>query len=247
VRVLIVDDEAPARRRLARMLAEIPDVEVAGEAGSAKAALRAVEALDPDLMLLDIRMPGMDGIQLALGQHALPDIIFVTAYDAYAVQAFEANAIDYLLKPVRHKRLAEAIERAHARQGKSPASARIGELLSRLTEPPAKSWRVAARAGKTTRLFDAREISRFFATDKLTAFWADGHEQLTEDSLSALETRLADIGFVRVHRSELVNAHHVRALHSDDGLHEVELSDGQRARVSRRMVGALRAALGLAD
>jgi len=247
MRVLIVDDEGPARRRLARMLSEISGVEIAGEADSAEAALRAVEALRPDLMLLDIRMPGLDGMQLALSGHALPDIVFVTAYDVYALKAFEANAVDYLLKPVRQRRLAEAIDRARARQAQSPDAGRVGELLARLSGQPSTSCRVVAREGKTTRLYDAREVSRFFAADKLTAFYADGREQLTEESLSSLEKRMADIGFVRVHRGELVNSQRVRALHNEDGVSEVELDDGQRARVSRRMLGALRAALGLGD
>src|SRR5258706_1089771 len=128
LRLVIVDDEPLARARARRLLAEVPGVTVAGEAGSAEEARRVVETTHPHLLLLDIQMPGEDGFALIEGLAPRPAVVFVTAYDHYAVRAFEENAVDYLLKPFRAERLAEALTRAHA------DLARPHELSRRLTQ-----------------------------------------------------------------------------------------------------------------
>jgi DNA-binding LytR/AlgR family response regulator len=240
--VLIVDDEEPARRRLGRMLRELAGVEVVGEAGDAEEALRQVAALGPELLLLDIHMPGMDGLTLAQRHTELPPVIFVTAHDAHAVQAFEVNAVDYLLKPVRPERLAAAVERARQRRLASR------EAVSRALEtvrPTGTSTRIVTATAGTLRFFDARDITRFWASDKYTVFLADGGEQVTEEPLSSLEERLRGAGFLRVHRGELVHAGSIKALRGADGIHEVELKDGQVARVSRRLLAEVKRGLGL--
>lgn len=242
LRVLIVDDEPPARRRLARLLAEIADVEVAGEAGDGHEALAACVELEPDVLLLDIRMPGLDGMSLARQHAQLPPIIFTTAYDNHAIEAFEAAAVDYLLKPVREGRLRQALERVRERD-KARRDDRLWGLLERLGERQSGSWRILARAGKTLQVFDARQISRFYALDKLTAFRLDGREYLCDESLVLLERRLSPYGFLRVHRAELINVNCIVSVDTSDGLREVELSDGQRARVSRRLAANLLQAL----
>jgi DNA-binding LytR/AlgR family response regulator len=241
MRVLVVDDEAPARRRLVRQLAEVPGVELAGEAEDAETTLRAIEAHAPDVVLLDIRLPGVDGLTLAQRHADLPPIIFVTAYDEFAVQAFEVNAVDYLLKPVRQERLAAALERA---RGRARASR---EQVSRAlqTVAPVDPTRVVTVSRGEVRFFDARTITRFWSSEKYTMFRAEGEEHLTEEPLGLLEERLGASGFVRVHRAELVHVPSVRALRQEDGASEVVLADGQVARVSRRSVAAIRAALGL--
>jgi DNA-binding LytR/AlgR family response regulator len=245
MRVLIVDDEAPARRRLIRMIAALADVTVAGEAGDADAALAQVAALVPDVMLLDIRLPGMDGLALTARYAHLPPIVFVTAYDEFALRAFELDAVDYLVKPVRPERLAEALERARRRVD-APGSA---EVLTRLAAPPRPDDRPASRTRIVVidrgalQLFDARQISRFWASDRYTLFRAAGEERLTQEPLAALAARLEPHGFMRVHRGELINLARVRAVRAEDGQHVAELDDSQQARVSRRVFTAFKAAL----
>lgn len=229
MRVLVVDDELPARRRLIRMLARVDGVEVVGEAGDGLAARRQISALRPDVVLLDIHMPELDGIELAETEAGLPAIIFVTAHSQYAVRAFAVAASDYLLKPVQQARLEQALAR----------------VQSRPTAPP--PVRISARSGGALRLFDPRTITRFHASDKYTLFHVGADEYVLDDSLTTLESRLAGLGFLRVHRSELVNLAEARALHQQDGVATLELSDGQRAPVSRRAIAALKRRLGLAD
>lgn len=239
MRVLVVDDEAPARRRLVRQLAAMPEVTVVGQAADGDEALALVVDTKPELLLLDIHMPRLDGLTLVARHHALPPVIFVTAYEAHAVRAFELHAVDYLLKPVRPERLAQALERALARAAPPPAVQRVLDTLA------PTGTRVVSTARGVTRLFDALEVTRFWSSEKYTLFVARNEEHMTEEPLGALEARLAPHGFLRVHRGELVNLSSVRALHSDELGLELELADGQRARVSRRTAPAVRAALGV--
>jgi DNA-binding LytR/AlgR family response regulator len=237
-----VDDEPPARRRLRRMLERLPDVTVCGEAGDGHEALERIASLAPDLVLLDVRMPGLTGVELA-AREGLPPIVFTTAYDEYAVRAFDVAAVDYLLKPIRAERLREAVERARGRAG-APDVARVRELLERLARPDVVRP-LSARAGAVVRLVDPREVTRIRAADRYAVIVHAGAELVLDESLAELEERLRDQGFVRTHRAELVNTRHVRALRdSPDGL-VVELSDGQRARASRRLAPELRRRLGL--
>jgi DNA-binding LytR/AlgR family response regulator len=242
MRVLVVDDELPARRRLRRMLERIPGVSVCGEASNGVEALERIAELAPDLVLLDVRMPGLDGVEVA-ARGGLPPIVFTTAYDEYAVRAFELAAVDYLQKPIRAERLREAIERVRERGGASDLAVVRG-LLQEIAHREAVRP-LSARAGSVVRLVDPREVTRIQATDRYAVIRHGGSELVLDESLAALEERLRDLGFVRTHRAELVNAHHVRALReSPDGL-VVELSDGQRARASRRLAPELRRRLGL--
>jgi two-component system LytT family response regulator len=231
VRVLVVDDEPPARRHLIRMLSAMHGVEVVGDAEDGVAAMAAIAQTRPELLLLDIHMPGLDGLALTARYADLPPVVFVTAYDEHAIRAFELGAIDYLMKPVRPARLAQAIERAGAR-----GSARAGFAALATALPADAAPRVVVSDRGTVRLFDARQITRFRAADKYTAFVVDGEEHLTEEPLAALEDRLGPYGFVRVHRGELVA---LRAIASFAG-QQVRLCDGQVARVSRRLSGTLR-------
>ncbi|MET0390854.1 MAG: LytTR family DNA-binding domain-containing protein [Polyangiales bacterium] len=245
MKALVVDDEAPARRRLARMLREL-QIEVAAELDDGEAVLHALETQTVDVIFLDVRMPGLDGLSLARRYTDLPPIVFVTAYDQYAVNAFDVNAVDYLLKPIRPERLATAVERVRSRQ--TADSAAVQRALTAVAPsggPPAIPRVVSSQRG-LIKLFDAREITRFWSSEKYTQFMADGAEQLTEEPLSALEERLREHGFVRIHRAELVRAEAIRALRVDAGGHAVDLSDGQTARVSRRALSSIKSALGLA-
>lgn len=234
MRVLVVDDEEPARRRLVRMLERLGGIEVVGEAGDGEQALALVRERAPELLLLDIDMPEMDGLELA-ELPGVPLVIFTTAHAEHAVRAFEVAAVDYLLKPIARERLAEAIERAKARVGRTSGASPASEPRPRIT----------ARSGATVHVIDASEITRFHATDKVTIFMHEGRELVLDDSLSALEERLGAHGFFRTHRSELVSLAAVKALHSEGGSTSVELRDGSRAAVGRRVVAELKRRLGI--
>ncbi len=242
----MVDDEPLARRRLVRMLAVFPDVEVAAEAGSGLEALQLVRDLPAlDGLLLDIRMHDLDGIALARSDVPLPPIVFVTAYDEFAVNAFEVRAVDYLLKPVRAERLAEAIARLSARRALGRPAEGADALSMLAAQRPGAAARIVCVHRGVVKFFDARQIARFYAEDKYTIFRFEGEEHLTQESLDSLEGRLAPLGFVRAHRAELVDLAKIVRLDTSEGAVTACLLDGQRARVSRRMVAPLKARLGV--
>jgi DNA-binding LytR/AlgR family response regulator len=242
MRVLVVDDEAPARRRVRRLLQDVAGVEVVGEAEDGHQARELVESLRPDLVLLDIHMPEVDGLTLA-ATTAMPAVVFTTAHAEHAVRAFELAAVDYLLKPIDGVRLREAVERARARQA-LPDWPALRDVVARAlgrTEPA----RLAARQGNTVHLFDIATITRLHATDKYVLLHHEGHEFVLDESLAELEARLGPHGFLRVHRSELVRVAAIRMLHLEPDGAWVELTDRQRAPVSRRSLASLRQRLGL--
>lgn len=200
-RILIVDDEAPARRRLRELIGDCATalaLEVVGEAGDGREALALLNEGAADVVLLDIRMPDMDGLELARHVQKFdtpPAIIFTTAYDAYAVKAFELNAIDYLLKPIRAERLALALKKALASAALSVAT------LARLA-PKARSHLSVNERGRVV-LVPVKDIVFLRAEQKYVTVKSLAREYLLEESLSALEQEFAQ-EFVRVHRSALV-------------------------------------------
>jgi len=232
LRVLIVDDEPPARERLGRMLAELPEVAVVGEAGNGAEALEACGRLLPDIVLLDIRMPGMDGIEAARHLNALkepPAVIFVTAHDEHALAAFEAQALGYLLKPVRQEKLARAIQRA-ARVA-APQLQRVAEQA----QLGRRRQQVAARLGDQLRLIPVGDIYYFAAGQKYVTVRHRGGSDLIDESLRALAAEFAP-DFVRIHRNSLVAARHVTAIErSAEGQYMIRMKDCDEAlSVSRR-------------
>jgi two-component system response regulator AlgR len=242
-RVLLVDDEAPARARLRRLLGEHSGVQVVGEAANGADALHRVGELRPDVVLLDVRMPGMSGLEVA--RHLAdfeqpPAVVFTTAYDAYAVEAFEAQALGYLLKPIRAEKLAAALARA-ARLARPLALRLAGD------DPagPARTH-IAARLGEQLRLIPVHEVYYFLADQKYTTVRHRGGSELIEDPLRALEEEFGE-RFVRVHRNALVNVHMLAAIERDEeGQYRVLLREiDERLGVSRRLAGELRERLRL--
>ena len=235
LKVLIVDDEPPARERLRGLLDEIGDVEVVGEAATGADALKDTHDLAPDVVLLDVRMPGMGGLEVARHLNVLdepPAVIFTTAYDQYAVEAFEAQAVGYLLKPVRKEQLAAALARA-------------GRLtraqLQRLAAAGARRSHIAARRRDGLRLIPVEEVQYFLADQKYTTVRHVGGEDLIEDSLRLLESEFG-AAFVRVHRNALVAVKYLERIErSAEGQYFVRLRGCEAPlQVSRRMAGELR-------
>jgi DNA-binding LytR/AlgR family response regulator len=234
VKILVVDDEPLARARLIRLLARMSDMEVVGEASSGSEALALIETLAPDLVLLDIDMPAMDGISVAESP-GMPPVVFTTAHPRYALEAFEADAYDYLLKPVGKERLERAIEKVRQREQAAHAS-----------EPPSTDapWRLIVTDGSLKRFFDARRIGCFLADQKYVTFRYEGEEMLLRESLDTLEERLKSCEFLRPHRGALVRKDAVVAFDAAEG-GTLVLDDGERIPVSRRAIASVRAALGL--
>jgi two-component system response regulator AlgR len=239
IRVLIVDDEPPARERLGRMLADVPAVVVVGEAGNGADAIAAAARLAPDVVLLDIRMPGMDGIEAARHLGTLDDppaVVFVTAHDEHALAAFEAQALGYLLKPVRQEKLVRCIQRA----------ARVtGARLLRVAEQSQLGRRrqqVCARLGDQLRLIPVEDIYYFSAGQKYVTVRHRGGSDLIDESLRALADEFAP-DFVRIHRNSLVAARYVGVVERGaEGQYLVRVTEcGDLLPVSRRhAVAALR-------
>jgi len=232
VRVLVADDETPARRRLIALLCELdPDTEIVAEAGDGATALALAKEHHPDLALLDIRMPGMDGVQAALRMAELPQvptIVFVSAYDEYALAAFEANAIDYLLKPVRKQRLRSALEKASVfSQAQREA---LQDTLPGLH---------VTQAGKLERI-PLEEIICLRADSKYVEVCHTGGTALSDTSLKAIEEQYPE-RFVRIHRNALVDPRRARLLRPQGGGMVLEMEGLDRPlEVSRRHLPMVR-------
>ena len=234
--VLIVDDEAPARERLAQLVGDLDGTELVDTVATGEAALSRCEATTVDCVLLDIRMPGMDGLETALHLAQLdkpPAIVFTTAYDRYAIEAFETEAVGYLLKPVRADRLRGALDKA----------ARLtSSRLAAVTRVTAHERRfVSARVGEEVRLIAVRDVAYFEADHKYTRAWHSRGDDLIDEPLKTLETEL-ERDFVRIHRKLLVSLAHIASVEkSRGGGTEVQLRDRDtRLGVSRRHVTRLR-------
>ncbi len=245
MRTLIVDDEPAARRRLALMLAEL-DVEVVGEAANGVEALAMVAERRPDLVLLDVAMPEVDGFDVVRHlEKPRPLIVFQTAYDEYALEAFDDEALDYVVKPVTLDRLERAVERARERLAEAdrrePTPQALRRVASRLPVP--SKPRLLVRSGRGHRLLPLAEIRRFSARDGLVYAHSGEGRHLTDYTLAELEERTAGY-FVRASRSALVHLEHVDAIVSNgDGSATLTLSDGTTVRVSRRRSAEMRRAL----
>ncbi|WP_426753632.1 LytR/AlgR family response regulator transcription factor [Myxococcus sp. Y35] len=210
-RVLVADDEAPARAKVKRLLADDARFVLEGEAADGTETLNRVTALRPDLLVLDVQMPGLTGFEVleALGPEQCPAVIFSTAYDAFAVAAFEAQAVDYLLKPYDAERFGRALDRAHTvlRSG-MPETARLHALLAELSDRAPASRpleRLVVKVGEAWVPLRLAEVWRLSSEDKYVRLYTDQGEHLVRQTLRALEERLDPTRFVRVHRGDIVN------------------------------------------
>ena len=255
IRALIVDDEPLARRGIRQLLEPCEDVAIVGECRNGREALAALETLAPDLVFLDVQMPELDGFEVvrARGAARMPHVVFVTAYDEFAVRAFETHALDYLVKPLNQARFTAALERVRERMRYTEAlelTRRIGDLLAshdrrgdardmadgalRVTAlAPARRLVVPTASGDL--VLDVEEIDWIQAEDYYAAVHARGRRHLIRESLTSLEQRLDPNQFVRVHRSAIVRLDRVREMRSPAaGESVLVLRDGTRVPVSRR-------------
>ncbi len=236
LRVLVVDDEPLAREGVRLVLARLPDVAVVGEAGDGREAVAAVRRLRPDLVLLDVQMPGADGFAVmeALVAEPLPLVIFVTAHDAHAVRAFDVHALDYVLKPIVPARLAEAVQRARAEIARGVAD-------SPTVAPYAT--RFAVRDRDRFLLVRAADLDWVESAANYVRLSARGREYLLRGTMSEMERRLDPAVFTRIHRSTIVNTSRIREIRPDPhGDFDVVLIDGRSLRMSRNYRHGLLAA-----
>lgn len=249
--MLIVDDEAPARQRIADLLRSDTQIAELLEAADGLAAVDAIEQRHPDLVFLDAQMPELDGLGVieAIGADRMPLTIFVTAYDRHAIRAFEANALDYLLKPFSDERFEASLIRAKARIAERSIS-EFGQRLLRLASaaPQAERWdRLVVKSGGATRFLRAAEIDWIEAAGVYVTLHVAGKEMLYRAALAELAERLDPRRFVRVHRSALVNIESIVQLEPiSHGEFEAVLKDGSRTRVSRTYRAQLEKRLGQA-
>jgi len=244
LRAMIVDDEELARKRLRKMLESYQKaLEIVGEAQNGGDAVERIEELRPELIFLDVQMPGFDGFEVVRRLRFKPFIVFTTAYDEYALKAFEENSVDYLLKPIEQKRLDKTIEKLE-RITSSPAprfNENIERLLSHLASPPLK--RVQVTSGDKILLIDIASIVYFEAKDKYTFLHTAEHEHIVEMTLAELEEKLDPHAFVRIHRSAIVNVSFIREMKKwFGGKFKVHLKDktGTELVASRGYVDRLR-------
>jgi len=245
IRALIVDDEPLARDRVRRLLADHADVEVVGESPDGPSAVHAVRNLQPDLLFLDVMMPGKDGFDvLDELADAPPAVIFLTAYDRYAIRAFDACAIDYLLKPFDEERFAVAVERAK-RALAAPASNAVATALPLpLAKGPLRRLVVKTTKGRL-RFVKTVDVAWVAAEGNYARVHVAGSDYLLRETLTAFETQLDKESFVRIHRSTIVNLDHVRELEPlSHGQYAVVLDEGTRLTLSRRFRDHFERALG---
>ncbi len=248
LRAVTADDEPRARQFLERLLAERVEVEVVGEAKGGAEALAMVTRLSPDVVFLDIQMPDLSGLEVArhLTGPEAPVVVFVTAYDQHAVEAFEVAALDYLLKPIRRERLAETIRRVeHEVRSGRRAAGQEAAVRSVLKSPEVQRGmeplrRLPVRFRREVKLLDLQQVARIVSRDRVVLACAEGREYLVDYTLQELEGRLPPGQFVRAHRAALVNIDAIESYGGEDGVLVLRLKDGARVEASERRAAEVR-------
>jgi two-component system, LytTR family, response regulator len=237
VRALIVDDEPLARRGVLLRLKKFKDVEVVGECGDGSSAVEKILELTPDVVFLDVQMPGMDGFEVlrALPKENMPTVIFLTAYEQHALRAFEVHALDYLLKPVNDERFGDAVRRAR-QAGDAESRTRMAErILDMLGHKPAKYVsRFPVRVGSRIQLVPAEDIEWIAAAGDYAELHSSGRCHLVRETMNSLEEKLDPAQFLRIHRSRIVRSQCICELRSiDNREYMVKLNDGTEHRSGR--------------
>jgi two-component system LytT family response regulator len=247
LRAVIVDDEELARQLLREYLWEAGGVEVVAECADGFDAVKAIGELKPDLVFLDVQMPKLDGFEVLELIDPPPSVIFVTAYDQYAMRAFEANAVDYLLKPFRLDRFKKALERARerARTRPSPAGLTPPDLAAAARPPGQPAERIVVRDGSKVHIIPIAKLDYVEAQDDYAALHSEQKNYLKQQTIASLETQLDPQRFVRIHRSYIVNLERIARIepYAKDSRVAV-LRDGKQLPVSRSGYARLKALLG---
>lgn len=252
MRAYLIDDEPLAVARLRRLLQETSRVSIVGEASDPAVALRDVQRLRPDVLFLDVEMPGLSGFDLLdqLGA-AEPLVVFVTAYDRYAVDAFKVNSVDYLLKPVEADDLRRAVQKLgrllEGQESRGDLASLIAQMRRVLASQPEYLARVPSRVGDRVEFVEVGSVSHFYAKDKLTFAVTPVKEYALDISIAELEEKLAPRQWIRIHRSTLLNVEAVKELHSSfGGSLTVRLKDGRTdLRVARDRTIEVKTRLGV--
>jgi two-component system LytT family response regulator len=251
IRTLLVDDEALSRERLATLLAGEPDVELVGECAGGRDAVARIRELRPDLVFLDVQMPEVDGFQVVaqLGPHDAPAVVFATAYDEFALRAFDAAAADYLLKPIGPERLAVTLGRVRARlfpaRGAAPRDAGVASLLEGMATAGEPRERFAVRTGSRYLIVRAADVAWVEAADNYVRLHTASGAHLFRATMAEMERMLDPRRFLRVHRSAIIAVDQVRAIDPWGlGEHQFVLADGTRLTSSRGYRKAIRAVFG---
>ncbi|MEN5068757.1 LytTR family DNA-binding domain-containing protein [Stenotrophomonas sp. TWI1183] len=239
--VLVVDDEPIARHAIVRLLRDDPGIEIVGECGDGISAVAAIRSHSPDLVFLDIQMPAINGMDVVatIGAARMPATVFVTAYEQYAVKAFEANAVDYLVKPFSRERFATTLERAKARVAASTAmgtqaSAQILQALDALRQRDDYLQRIPVRVDEHVVLVAVEDIVWIKAARNTVEIHLVDRMHELRETMTTLAARLDPRHFARVHRSAIVNVRRVKAIHPwFNGHHVVTMDTGQQLRMSR--------------
>lgn len=244
LRTLIVDDEPVARQVLREELEQFDDVEIVGEASSGVEALTQIRATSPDLVFLDLQMPEMGGFEVVRNLKTTsqsPAIVIVTAWDQYAIQAFDAGAIDYLLKPIAQERLAEAVARVSRLRPREAARQREALRATAETRHPGVTRKIVARSGDEYLLLDANEVLAFRAEGETVWIITEKKRYLATLPLRAIQEKLRQSGFRRIHRNALVNVNHVRKMSSMSSQRWLlTLTNNLEFIVSKRQAGSVR-------
>jgi two-component system, LytTR family, response regulator len=244
LRVLVVDDEAASCRKVRSHLSGKRDIVIVGEAANGLEAVDAIQRLQPDLVFLDIQMPGMNGFEViaTIGIDTMPAVIFVTAFDEYALNAFDVEAIDYLLKPIRKDRFDRALKRAFERIHASRISDRdqLARLLDRVHPPDRYLQRIVVREGDRLFFVPAGRIVRISADGNYVQIHTPDGVHMIRETISRMEGRLNPEQFVRIHRSEIINIDCVKEIlplfHGD---HRIILKNNEECHLSRRYTARL--------
>jgi two-component system LytT family response regulator len=244
-KVLIADDEKLAREALKLHLQEVPDVAVIAECSNGKEALEAIVSRRPDLVFLDIQMPYLSGLEILekLGEHYAPAVIFVTAFDSYAVQAFEHEAVDYLVKPFTEERFKKALQKAlrtlhNPHTNDTTALEEMKRMVQHLSALRGKTT-ISIRDGSKVYLVSTKDISHIEAAGNYASFFTHERKYLHKETLQMLEADLPP-SFVRIHKSVIVNTEFIKELHSQyNGDYLVKLTTGHELRLSRNFRGRL--------
>jgi len=248
-RAVIADDEPRARQFLERLLGELEGVSVVGAARDGAEALSLIAKLRPDVAFLDIQMPDLDGLEVArhLRGPGAPAVVFVTAYDRHAIEAFELEALDYVLKPLRRDRLAETVERVLRDIGdRQVLATRQEEAIRGVLRREAEGGRLQplrrlpVRHRREVRLLDLDQVTRIISRERLVLACAEGREYLVDYTLQELESRLPEGQFLRVHRAVLVNVGAIDSYGGEDGVLVLRLKDGTKVEASERRAAEVR-------